>query len=647
MNNRCRIALATLVAALASASGWFVLHTREPAYEGKPLRWWLEQMDARLLGSGSEPQLSRFELEESRQRVTTALRAMDTNALPHLVRLLVTEDKPTAFSKAMDWINKRQNLLNTRLPGSPPWPAYAREAFRLLGSNATPAIPELAKLLQVERTAPDAMEALLSIGPAALPVFIQALTNQSDRVRGAALLMLGDLGPAAGEAIPLIAEIARDTNASYSGTAIRVLSHLDTNSARHLPLLESRLFDTNHATDAAFALARMGSNGMPLLLQAMTNQNRAIRTGALAALQLAVSRPETDRETALTDFPFRHMVCLFNLKFLSAAFAMYQGSDTLLAVPALTRTVIHADPAVQATAAEQLARHGLAGAVGLSLAAENGSAIVREAARAALTELGFEIHGGAVTRGPKSEKRLALVFTGHSYGEGGEAILDALAKRNAKGSFFLTGEFLTNQHFAPIIKRIVREDHYLGPHSDRHVLYCAWEPAKPTLVTGDEFRADLAANLEKIKQAILIDSSRRTLKPQVDRSGQLPSTARRTMVRCFLPPYEHYNRDVALWTLDMGLILVNFTPGTRSTADYTGETDENFVSSRAILDSILTRERQDPHGLNGFILLLHVGAGPGRNDKFHNRLDQLLDVIAARGYQFVRVDELLGPKETK
>ena len=94
----------------------------------------------------------------------------------------------------------------------------------------------------------------------------------------------------------------------------------------------------------------------------------------------------------------------------------------------------------------------------------------------------------------------------------------------------------------------------------------------------------------------------------------------------------------------MGLTLINFTPGTRSNADDTGEADPNFVSSQAIFDSILKQEREDPQGLNGYILLFHLGSGPGRADKFHLRFGELLDTLGSKGYQFVRVDELLGPR---
>jgi peptidoglycan/xylan/chitin deacetylase (PgdA/CDA1 family) len=169
---------------------------------------------------------------------------------------------------------------------------------------------------------------------------------------------------------------------------------------------------------------------------------------------------------------------------------------------------------------------------------------------------------------------------------------------------------------------MVKEGHYLGPHSDKHVLYCPWEGPKKTLVTHAEFQADLESNLGKM-----------------ERFG-----VRRAQVRYFLPPYEYYNQEIVDWAKAMGLTLVNFTPGTRSNADYTSEAEKNFVSSRAIFDSIVARERKDTNGLNGFILLLHLGSGPGRADKFEARFGELLDCLAGKGYQFVRVDELLGLK---
>ena len=231
-------------------------------------------------------------------------------------------------------------------------------------------------------------------------------------------------------------------------------------------------------------------------------------------------------------------------------------------------------------------------------------------------------HAVVLTRGPTDEKKLALVFTGHEFAEGASTILDALALGKARASFFLTGDFLATPEFGPLVRRMIVEGHYLGPHSDKHLLYCSWDASRKLLVTRAQFSADLEANLAKI-----------------ERLG-----AKRSAIPYFLPPYEHYNQQIADWTSEMGLTLINFTPGTRSNADYTEDGDTNFVSSQVIYDSIVKRESDDPRGLNGFLLLLHIGAGPRRTDKFHARFSALLEYLSSKGYRFVRVDELLQGK---
>ena len=242
---------------------------------------------------------------------------------------------------------------------------------------------------------------------------------------------------------------------------------------------------------------------------------------------------------------------------------------------------------------------------------------------AATNAAGCLLADGGIIRGPVGEKRIALVFTGHSFAEGGEIILNALARHDARASFFLTGDFLTNRQFAPLVRRMVAAGNYVGPHSDKHLLYCDQDRPEKTLVTRAAFYADLAENLEKLA-----------------RCG-----VNRAEARYFLPPFEQFNGDIVRWSAERGLTVVNFTPGTRANADYTGEADKNFVSSQRIFESIVQREREDPQGLNGFILLLHLGSGPGRTDKFANRFGELLDFLAGRGYAFVRVDELLENRE--
>lgn len=233
-----------------------------------------------------------------------------------------------------------------------------------------------------------------------------------------------------------------------------------------------------------------------------------------------------------------------------------------------------------------------------------------------------EIVDGGIVRGPMDARRIALVFTGHEFAEGADTILDVLRRRHLPASFFLTGAFLRDPAKAPLVRRMVAEGHYVGPHSDGHLLYCPWTGPKVTLVSRETFTADLERNVDAITTF---------------------GVARKD-VAFFLPPYEWYNAEIAEWTRGMGMTLVNHTHGTRSNADYTGEGTPQFVSSERIYESILRREREDPNGLNGFILLLHVGAGPGRADKFHARFDDLVAALTARRYDFVPLNTLLSSR---
>lgn len=236
-----------------------------------------------------------------------------------------------------------------------------------------------------------------------------------------------------------------------------------------------------------------------------------------------------------------------------------------------------------------------------------------------LTKNVVDAHG-AIIRGDVSKKEIALVFTGDEFADGGEVIRTTLRSHHVSGAFFLTGNFYRNQSFDPLIRGLRKDGHYLGAHSDRHLLYADWAKRDSLLVTEQEFKDDLLCNYQRM-QAFGINKQ------------DAPY---------FLPPYEWYNTTIAQWTTDLDLRLVNFSPGTRSTADYTyPEMGGRYVPSDEIYHSIMVHEKNDPHGLNGFILLVHIGTDPRRTDKFYHQLDSLLVELKSRGYRFVSLEDLL------
>ena len=226
---------------------------------------------------------------------------------------------------------------------------------------------------------------------------------------------------------------------------------------------------------------------------------------------------------------------------------------------------------------------------------------------------------GGVTRGDTSKKQIALIFTGGDFGEGTGHVLDTLAAHGIKASFFFTGDYLRKPEHAEFLKRIVAEDHYLGPHSDAHPLYAPWEDRKKTLVTEEFFKQDLQENIDDLRK---LGALRDETKPVY-----------------FIPPYEWYNEDQSRWSREMGVFLFNFTPGSGSNRDWAPEGHKSFVPSTKIVEDVLAYEQKDPHGLNGFLLLLHVGSQ--RKDKTFLLLADLLTELKKRGYEFARVDELL------
>lgn len=226
---------------------------------------------------------------------------------------------------------------------------------------------------------------------------------------------------------------------------------------------------------------------------------------------------------------------------------------------------------------------------------------------------------GGIERLDTSSAIIYLTFTGGDYNDGRHKVRRYLKREKVKANFFFTGGFYRNKENRGLIRALKRQGHYLGPHSDQHLLYASWENRDSLLVTKAEFREDLLANYAVMTQFGI----------------------QKKDATFFMPPYEWYNQQISDWTNELGLTLVNFTPGTRSNADYTTpDMGKRYVDSARIFESILQYEQQSSTGLNGFLLLIHIGTHPDRKDKFYDDLPRLLKVLKKRDYQFGLLSQL-------
>jgi peptidoglycan/xylan/chitin deacetylase (PgdA/CDA1 family) len=232
----------------------------------------------------------------------------------------------------------------------------------------------------------------------------------------------------------------------------------------------------------------------------------------------------------------------------------------------------------------------------------------------------FTISNGGIVRTDNSKKQINLVFAAHEFADGYETIKSVLNKHDVKASFFFTGDFYRNEKYKNLIKDLISNDHYLGAHSDKHILYASWENRDSTLITKSEFLDDIRMNyLEMEKFGISKEDA-----------------------KIYLPPYEWYNQQIKNWSTEVGLNLVCHTGGTYSNHDWTyPELGSKYLNSQKIIDNIFEFEAYQPNGLNGFILLMHLGTDERRTDKLYNRLDEILTELEIRGYSFTLLTEVI------
>lgn len=222
--------------------------------------------------------------------------------------------------------------------------------------------------------------------------------------------------------------------------------------------------------------------------------------------------------------------------------------------------------------------------------------------------------GGMVRMNP-AVRSVALVFTAADTADGADTIASALRRYGIRGHFFFTGKFF--EKFPAVVTRLLREGHYVGCHGYSHLLYLPWDRSDTMLVTRTAFEADM-------RQAY------RTMA----RFG-----IRKRKAWYFIPPYEHYNDTVAAWARDMGLTLINNTPGTLTYGDYTTPDMPHYYSSDFILGRVLGMAAAGDGGINGHLLLMHLGTSGRRTDKFYNRLPELIEGLTALGYTFADLSQ--------
>lgn len=219
-------------------------------------------------------------------------------------------------------------------------------------------------------------------------------------------------------------------------------------------------------------------------------------------------------------------------------------------------------------------------------------------------------HGCLVRR--TDTDAISLVFAADSAFDGGDTILAALANAGVKGSFFFTGNFLRLRHGVAAARRCIEQGHYVGPHSDGHILLAQWDGDRTPLVSADSAIADIRRNMRTLAY-IGVDTA---------------------AARYVLPPYEWCAAIHSQAYATQGLTTINITPGTGTYRDYTTPGMAEYASSQLMETQLIETARSG--ALKGAIIIVHPGTDTLRTDKFYNRLPAIIDSLTRCGYRFDR-----------
>jgi hypothetical protein len=224
---KLRVKLVVLVAVLAAGALTIHYSTREPSADGRTLSEWLDLWINHQTGPVATD-------------VTNAVRKIGVKGIPALLDRLEARDPAWRV-----WLEEKwpASFRKSRWPHSPDAENIKAEVgFAILGPQAAPAIPELAKMLLDTNRTDRCAEARGRIGSAAIPVLRAALTNQDQLIGARAALGLSTTPEGRQRLVPWLRARRDDTNQSFTTTALVW-------SARNLPPEEMVPLLTEYAGD--------------------------------------------------------------------------------------------------------------------------------------------------------------------------------------------------------------------------------------------------------------------------------------------------------------------------------------------------------------------------------------------------------------
>ena len=226
----------------------------------------------------------------------------------------------------------------------------------------------------------------------------------------------------------------------------------------------------------------------------------------------------------------------------------------------------------------------------------------------------------SIERGNPASKNIALTFDGGSDDNHTREILAILQEQQLKCTMFLTGKFM--ERHPELLKEMVSQGHEIGNHTYHHPHLTTYSDDHQQQLRPGITREFVQAQLFKTDSVFYAITGSR-LKPY------------------WRAPFGEYNEQILTWAAEAGYLHIHWT-GSFDTHDWvTDETSDLYHTPDEVFEQVMKLENANPDGLNGVIVLMHLGSQRLENHIFEI-LPRLIQEVRAKGYTLSNISGLLN-----
>jgi peptidoglycan/xylan/chitin deacetylase (PgdA/CDA1 family) len=222
---------------------------------------------------------------------------------------------------------------------------------------------------------------------------------------------------------------------------------------------------------------------------------------------------------------------------------------------------------------------------------------------------------------------VSFTFDGGSSANAAMGIIDTLRSRNVKSTMFVTGQFIKKH--PDIVQKLIDEGHELGNHMFSHLHLTTYSENRQQ-TTRTTITHDIVCNELVSADQLLVSITGHHFAP------------------LWRAPYGEYNEQLCIWARDAGYVHIGWRQGKTwsdgfDTNDWIADSETpGFRTPDEVFTKIVTLANTKPYGINGGIILMHLGSErKNRDEQVYLKLGAMIDTLRVLGYEIVPVSEMM------